>query len=78
MQTQLRLEAFYSFNERFAKICSKRIKKAVKGITGKLPSNMIDDFAEELSKSRKIRGEPEDSTSKISGGKTLLIMQIIS
>jgi DNA excision repair protein ERCC-5 len=35
MQTQLRMESFYSFNERFAKIRSKRIKKAVKGITGK-------------------------------------------
>lgn len=35
MQTQLRMEAFYSFNERFAKIRSKRIKKAIKGITGK-------------------------------------------
>ncbi|CAO2816559.1 unnamed protein product [Amaranthus hypochondriacus] len=34
-ETQLRLEAFYSFNERFAKIRSKRIQKAVKGITGK-------------------------------------------
>lgn len=35
MQTQLRMEAFYSFNERFAKIRSKRIQKAIKGITGK-------------------------------------------
>lgn len=35
MKTQLRLEAFYTFNERFAKIRSKRINKAVKGITGK-------------------------------------------
>uniref|UniRef100_A0A0E0KA92 DNA repair protein UVH3 n=1 Tax=Oryza punctata TaxID=4537 RepID=A0A0E0KA92_ORYPU len=34
-KTQLRMEAFYSFNERFAKIRSKRIKKAIKGITGK-------------------------------------------
>ncbi|KAE9449160.1 hypothetical protein C3L33_18941, partial [Rhododendron williamsianum] len=34
-ETQLRLEAFYTFNERFAKIRSKRINKAVKGITGK-------------------------------------------
>ncbi|TVU48015.1 hypothetical protein EJB05_07634 [Eragrostis curvula] len=34
-ETQLRMEAFYSFNERFAKIRSKRIKKAIKGITGK-------------------------------------------
>ncbi|GAB2276559.1 hypothetical protein Dimus_011279 [Dionaea muscipula] len=32
-ETQLRLEAFYTFNERFAKIRSKRIKQAVKGIT---------------------------------------------
>ncbi|KAL9256644.1 DNA repair protein UVH3-like protein [Drosera capensis] len=31
-ETQLRLEAFYTFNERFAKIRSKRIKQAVKGI----------------------------------------------
>ncbi|KAL1352878.1 DNA repair protein UVH3 isoform X6 [Arachis hypogaea] len=43
-ETQLRLEAFYSFNERFAKIRSKRIKKAVKGITGKQPSELKDDF----------------------------------
>ncbi|XP_062210269.1 DNA repair protein UVH3 [Phragmites australis] len=34
-ETQLRMEAFYSFNERFAKIRSQRIKKAIKGITGK-------------------------------------------
>uniref|UniRef100_A0A0A9BDF9 DNA-repair protein UVH3, putative n=1 Tax=Arundo donax TaxID=35708 RepID=A0A0A9BDF9_ARUDO len=34
-ETQLRMEAFYSFNERFAKIRSKRIKQAIKGITGK-------------------------------------------
>jgi len=63
------LEAFYSFNERFAKIRSKRIKKAVKGITGKQPSDLIDDSAEELSKSRKIGREPEDSTLEISGGR---------
>ncbi|MED6197253.1 hypothetical protein PIB30_054994 [Stylosanthes scabra] len=41
-ETQLRLEAFYSFNERFAKIRSKRITKAVKGITGKQPSELKD------------------------------------
>jgi DNA excision repair protein ERCC-5 len=29
------MEAFYSFKERFAKIRSKRIEKAIKGITGK-------------------------------------------
>ncbi|GMH07966.1 hypothetical protein Nepgr_009806 [Nepenthes gracilis] len=32
-ETQLRLEAFYTFNERFAKIRSKRIKQAIKGIS---------------------------------------------
>ncbi|EPS64890.1 hypothetical protein M569_09888, partial [Genlisea aurea] len=31
-ETQMRLEAFYTFNERFAKIRSKRIRKAVKGM----------------------------------------------
>ncbi|XP_057525218.1 DNA repair protein UVH3 isoform X2 [Amaranthus tricolor] len=44
-ETQLRLEAFYSFNERFAKIRSKRIQKAVKGITGK-QSLDIDEAGE--------------------------------
>ncbi|OMP10663.1 Drug/metabolite transporter [Corchorus olitorius] len=42
-ETQLRLEAFYTFNERFAKIRSKRIKKAVRGIAGKLSLELIDD-----------------------------------
>ncbi|KAL2320099.1 hypothetical protein Fmac_029068 [Flemingia macrophylla] len=67
-ETQLRLEAFYSFNERFAKIRSKRIKKAVKGITGKQPSDLIDGSAEELSESRKIGREPKDSTLETSRG----------
>lgn len=40
MQTQLRMEAFYSFNEKFAKIRSKRIQKAIKGITGKTFTEM--------------------------------------
>ncbi|KAE8707616.1 DNA-repair protein UVH3 [Hibiscus syriacus] len=42
-ETQLRMEAFYTFNERFAKIRSMRIKKAVKGITGNQSSELIDD-----------------------------------
>ncbi|KAH1162102.1 hypothetical protein GLYMA_01G077200v4 [Glycine max] len=67
-ETQLRLEAFYNFNERFAKIRSKRIKKAVKGITGKQPSDLIDDSAEEFSKSRKTGREPEDITLETSRG----------
>lgn len=55
MKTQLRMEAFYTFNERFAKIRSKRIKKAVKGIMGNQSSEVIDDAAPQVSKSRKKR-----------------------
>lgn len=64
----MRLEAFYSFNERFAKIRSKRITKAVKGIIGKQPSDLIGDSAEELSKSRKTGKESEDNTLEPSRG----------
>ena len=64
VKTQLRLEAFYTFNERFAKIRSKRIKKAVKGITGNQASELMDDPLQEVSKSRKKRrvspAEPGD------------------
>ncbi|KAG1331724.1 DNA repair protein UVH3 [Cocos nucifera] len=52
-QTQLRLEAFYTFNERFAKIRSQRIKKALKGITGTCSSDLTDDHVQEGSSSRK-------------------------
>ncbi|KAM7509106.1 hypothetical protein LguiA_019559 [Lonicera macranthoides] len=52
-ETQLRLEAFYTFNERFAKIRSKRIKKAVKGITGNKSLELMDDSVQDDSKSRK-------------------------
>ncbi|KAA3459375.1 DNA repair protein UVH3 isoform X3 [Gossypium australe] len=54
-ETQLRMEAFYTFNERFAKIRSKRIKKAVKGITGNQSSELIDDGMQQVSKSKKKR-----------------------
>ncbi|RZC79754.1 hypothetical protein C5167_042331 [Papaver somniferum] len=46
-ETQLRLEAFYTFNERFAKIRSKRIKKAVKGISGNRSSELIEELPPE-------------------------------
>lgn len=48
-QTQLRLDSFYSFNQRFAKIRSTRIQKAVSSITGKkLPELMhMESAAEE-------------------------------
>lgn len=69
MKTQLRLEAFYTFNERFAKIRSKRIKKAVKGITGSQSSGLLDDSVQDGSKiGKKIRENPskqEIPTNKI-------------
>ncbi|KAF4376577.1 DNA repair protein UVH3 isoform X1 [Cannabis sativa] len=60
-ETQLRLEAFYTFNERFAKIRSKRIKKAVKGIAGKPSLELMDDVVEEVSGSKKKRERPDGS-----------------
>ncbi|KAM1918897.1 hypothetical protein FF1_023468 [Malus domestica] len=59
-ETQLRLEAFYTFNERFAKIRSKRIKKAVKGIAGNQSSELVDDAAHKVSRSRKKRTTSTD------------------
>ncbi|XP_019460777.1 PREDICTED: DNA repair protein UVH3 isoform X1 [Lupinus angustifolius] len=71
-ETQLRLEAFYSFNERFAKIRSKRIKKAVKGITGKQPADLTDNSLDDLNKSgkneRRSSVEPGDYKSDDSKG----------
>lgn len=56
------------FNERFARIRSKRIKKAVKGIAGNQSSELIDDAAQEVSRSRKkgsiSTDEPGDDKSK--------------
>ncbi|XP_062106804.1 DNA repair protein UVH3 isoform X2 [Humulus lupulus] len=60
-ETQLRLEAFYTFNERFAKIRSKRIKKAVKGIAGKPSLEMMDDAVQEVSGTKKKRERPDGS-----------------
>ncbi|KAL3526027.1 hypothetical protein ACH5RR_014399 [Cinchona calisaya] len=54
-ETQLRLEAFYTFNERFAKIRSKRIKKAVKGITGKKSLDLMDESVQGGPRSKKKR-----------------------
>ncbi|MCD9638800.1 hypothetical protein HAX54_022953 [Datura stramonium] len=54
-ETQLRLEAFYSFNERFAKIRSKRIKKAVKYMTGNKSSDLMDGSVQDAPRSCKKR-----------------------
>lgn len=56
-ETQLRLEAFYTFNERFAKIRSQRIKKAVKGITGKSSAELMGDIAQASSSGKKRGGK---------------------
>lgn len=67
LQTQLRLEAFYTFNERFAKIRSQRIKKAVKGITGNQASELMDHPSQVGSESRKKRKvRPSGTASNIS------------
>ncbi|KAK1267812.1 DNA repair protein UVH3 [Acorus gramineus] len=66
-ETQLRLEAFYTFNERFAKIRSQRIKKALKGITSKSSSELIEDQAQEPSSKRKTRkssAAPEENETE--------------
>ncbi|XP_049371171.1 DNA repair protein UVH3 [Solanum verrucosum] len=54
-ETQLRLEAFYSFNERFAKIRSKRINKAVKYMTMNKSSDLMDGSAQDAPGSCKKR-----------------------
>ncbi|XP_022774419.1 DNA repair protein UVH3-like [Durio zibethinus] len=55
LKTQLRLEAFYTFNERFVQTHTKRIKKVVKGITRNQSSELIDDAMQQVPKSRKKR-----------------------
>ncbi|KAL6520301.1 hypothetical protein OROMI_032481 [Orobanche minor] len=64
-ETQLRLEAFYTFNERFAKIRSKRIKKAVKEITKHKPSELMDETT--LQQPRKRKANPCGNEADQSG-----------
>ncbi|KAM5581598.1 DNA repair protein UVH3 [Rosa sericea] len=71
-ETQLRLEAFYTFNERFAKIRSKRIKKAVKGITGDQPSELMNAASQEGSNSRKKRSVSTDEAGVDNSDKSLV------
>lgn len=71
-ETQLRLEAFYTFNERFAKIRSKRIEKAVKGITGSKSSALMDGAPQQSSgrgKKRKVKPH-EDEENQLEVGST--------
>ncbi|GER29466.1 DNA repair protein UVH3 [Striga asiatica] len=63
-ETQLRLEAFYTFNERFAKIRSKRIKKAVKDITKNKPSDLMDEMAPQRPVGGKKRKAKSDEANQ--------------
>ncbi|KAG9448758.1 hypothetical protein H6P81_008723 [Aristolochia fimbriata] len=69
-ETQLRLEAFYTFNERFAKIRSQRIKKAVKGITGNRSSDLMMGAPEkeDLKRAKKGRTRPSKQHNDKLGG----------
>lgn len=40
-QTQMTLDSFLSFSQRFAKIKSRRLQKAVAGITGAPPTSSL-------------------------------------
>ncbi|KAF8718001.1 hypothetical protein HU200_025467 [Digitaria exilis] len=63
-ETQLRMEAFYSFNERFAKIRSKRIQKAIKGITGKNFPDTDQPEQDSPSTSKTIKKKDARSSSR--------------
>ncbi|KAK4417739.1 DNA repair protein UVH3 [Sesamum alatum] len=67
-ETQLRLEAFYTFNERFAKIRSNRIKKAVKGITGAKSSDLMDDTTPQSGSGKKRKVRSSENEANQSGG----------
>lgn len=68
----MRLEAFYTFNERFAKIRSKRIQKAVKGIVGKqsLDLDVADDLQENSAKGEQTEEGSSGNRKKKSRPKT--------
>jgi DNA excision repair protein ERCC-5 len=58
------MEAFYSFNERFAKIRSKRIKKAIKGITGKSFPDTDEPEQDNPSTSKTTKKKDASSSSR--------------
>ncbi|WVZ55906.1 hypothetical protein U9M48_006507 [Paspalum notatum var. saurae] len=66
-ETQLRMEAFYSFNERFAKIRSKRIKKAIKGITGKSFPGTDEPEQDNLGTIKTTKKKEANSSSRARG-----------
>jgi DNA excision repair protein ERCC-5 len=69
-ETQLRLEAFYSFNQRFAKVRSTRIQKALRGTSGQLSEELThiplsQDDSPPVKKLRK-KSKESDLTANIS------------
>ncbi|KAJ7552401.1 hypothetical protein O6H91_06G054200 [Diphasiastrum complanatum] len=80
-ETQLRLEAFYSFNQRFAKIRSRRIQKAVTGITGRRSTELMDLPPDAISsptvkKQRKRKSRQLIGKDGFSGSSTLQTQMI--
>lgn len=63
----MRLEAFYTFNERFAKIKSKRVKKALKGIAGDKSSELVDGMPQQSGSGKKRKGKPSVTETDQSG-----------
>lgn len=67
-ETQLRLEAFYTFNQRFAKIRSNRIQKAVTRITGHRSSELMDfppDDTESPPTKKPRRNKAQNAAKKV-------------
>lgn len=82
-ETQLRLEAFYTFNQRFAKIRSKRIQKAVKHITGNISSELVDfleadDDASPQTTTKPSKVKSKNDLSKKALGETALPVEASS
>ncbi|KAL3698871.1 hypothetical protein R1sor_012947 [Riccia sorocarpa] len=78
-ETQTRLDSFYHFSQRFAKIRSRRIQKAVTGITGRrseelmdLPHHLIISSAsvEKKKRSKTSADESNDTNDRSEGGVT--------
>lgn len=68
LQTQLRMDAFYAFNQRFAKVRSARIQKALRGTTGRLSKELVDVSSLDgppAKKQKQRKGSSKKSVEKI-------------
>uniref|UniRef100_A0A7I4ABB3 DNA repair protein UVH3 n=1 Tax=Physcomitrium patens TaxID=3218 RepID=A0A7I4ABB3_PHYPA len=67
-ETQLRMDAFYAFNQRFAKVRSARIQKALRGTTGRLSKELVDVSSLDgppAKKQKQRKGSSKKSVEKI-------------